>query len=524
MSLNQNVASGPRTCKKCPSFLADQKQRDTMGTDVSGPICAIRMLPLIMPRQPTDAQNRAMSHVASDCSHFGKDVDLKVMPNEYAPTLNVGMDKVAINSVADDQTNARCSDCVHYVRSQEVQADTGWTASLCKASGGLMLDSRLNFYARSCGTFKRRVGPAPRSGNLSSFVFFPYFSNTFGKVDAAAAYRKAVKEQLHPSQYPTDREVTASQKARGIRAWRKITDPEGYGAPTYLPIYDPAAFSEDLRSLIPVPDGDNRPDLYADYGGNLYSIAVIWRELDETPALWGAGGTGKTEFGNYLAWLMQAPYHRISIHAASELDDIMGKMLFEGGETKFHYGRFPRAWKSPGIIQLDEPNTGPNELWQALRPLTDNSKILVLDQNKNERIPRGPDTYLKMAMNPSWDPRNVGANVLGDADSSRLMHMFFELPPPEIEVAIIQVRLESDGWQLSDQQVRSLMAVATDLRQASASGSLHTSWGIRHQIKVARALKWFSPIAAYRRAVGDALEPSQLEFVLGAVGANFEMG
>lgn len=524
MSTANPVARGLKTCSGCPSFLADSKQQATMGTDVNGPICASRMIPLIMPRQPKDAQNRAMQHIASDCKDYGKEVNLSRMPTEYAPTMPAGMDKVAITSVADDQTNARCSDCVHFVKSAEVSSETGWIASLCKATGSLMPDTKLSFYARACGQFKRRVGPSARTGNLTSFVWFPYFSPTFGKVDAAANYRKAISDQLHPSQYQTDREVTASHASRGIRAWRRIEDPEGYGAPTYLPIYDPNFFSEGLRVLVPKPEGDNRPDMYADHNGYLYSIAVMWRELDETPAWWGQGGVGKTEFANHLAWLMQAPFHRISINAASELDDVMGKMLFEGNETKFHYGRLPSAWKSPGVILLDEPNTGPNELWQAIRPLTDNAKTLVLDQNKSERIPRGPDTYLAMAMNPQWDPRNIGTNTIGDADSSRLMHMFFDLPPQDVEVAIVQVRLGLDGWQLDDKQIRALMGVATDLRQASTNGSLHTSWGIRHQIKVARALKWWSPVVAYRRAVGDALEPSQLEFVLGAVNSHFQIG
>lgn len=524
MSVAKNAIPGKRNCTQCPSFLVDGTQRETMGADISGPLCAIKMLPLVMPSQPRDAQGRALASNAINCSEFGKEVELKTMPHEYAPTLGVGVDKVAISAAADDQTNARCSDCVHFVRSAEVQSETGWTASLCKSTGSLMPDNKLQYYAKQCGSFKRRVGPVPRNGNLTSFAFLPYFSPNFGKVDVAANYRRSVRDQIHPSQYVTDREVTESHKRRGIRAWRRVDDPDNYGASTYLPIYEPQSFSPELQLLVPKPEGDNRPDLYADHGGHLYSMAVMWRELDETPAWWGQGGVGKTEFANHLAWLMQAPFHRVSINSASELDDIMGKMLFEQNETKFHYGRFPRAWKSPGVILLDEPNTGPNELWQALRPLTDNSKVLVLDQNKSEQIPRGPDTYLAMAMNPQWDPRNVGTNTIGDADSSRLMHMFFELPPEDIEVAIVQVRLEMDGWQLDDKQVRALMGVARDLRQASINGSLHTSWGIRHQIKVARALKWWNPVVAYRRAVGDALEPSQLEFVLGAVNSHYQMG
>lgn len=512
---------GGRSCTRCPSFLADAKQRATMGSDISGPICGSKMLPLVMPLQPRDAKERAFAHQAKGCNKFGIDVELSELKPESAPILNVGGDPDALAQTPDDQTNARCGDCVFFVTSKEVSENTGWTSSLCRRNGTLMLDTRLSQYAKYCGTFKRRIGPMSRSGNLTKFVFMPYLSPTFGRVDAAAEYRKAARNVQNPLDYQTDREVTPAQANRGIQAWRRIVDPEGYGADTYLPIYNPESFDPDLRALVPKIEGDRRPDLYADHHGYLYSIAVLWRELDEAPAWWGQGGVGKTEFGNYLAWLMQSPFGRLSITAASELDDVMGKMRFENNETIFQYGRLPSMWRRPGVILLDEPNTGPNDLWQAIRPLTDNSKVLVLDQNRGERIPRGPDTYLALAMNPDWSPLNIGTNALGDADSSRLMHMFFALPPEDIEKEIIQARLDLDGWELDLARMKSLMGVAKDLRAACENGNLHSSWGIRHQIKVARALKWWPPVVAYRRAIADALEPQQLELVLGCVNAHF---
>lgn len=514
-------AVGGRSCTQCPSFLADAKQRTMMGSDISAPICATKMLPLVMPKQPRDARDRAFAHQAKGCDKFGNPVEFNSLGPDYAPMLNVGGDGTAIGAVPDDQTNARCSDCMFFVQSREVSESTGWTASLCRASGSLMLDNKLPQYAARCGTFKRRMGPMSKSGNLSKFVFMPYLSPTFGKVDAAALYRKAARDMMNPLDYVTDREVTPAHAARGIQAWRRIVDPEGYGADTFLPVYNPASFRDDIRELVPQIDEDNHPELYADHNGYLYSIAVLWMELNESPAWWGQGGVGKTEFARHLAWLMQSPFSRISITASSELDDIIGKMRFEKNETVFQYGRLPKMWQEPGVILLDEPNTGPNDLWQALRPLTDDSKVLVLDQNRNEKLRRGIDTRLALAMNPDWSPLNVGTNTLGDADNSRLMHMYFALPPEDVEKEIIQARVGLDGWELDPARMKSLMGVAKDLRAASDNGNLHTSWGIRHQIKTARALKWWSPIVAYRRAIADSLEPSQLEFVLGVVNAHF---
>lgn len=519
MAVVKPTATGGKSCASCPSFLADHKQRQTMGSNIGGPICGIKMLPLLAPAQPRDAQSRALAFNASDCDKFGVEVDFKVMDSKYAPDLIVGADSQAMLAEPDDQRNSRCGDCVHYVSSSEMSEHKGWTASLCRATGSLMPDDRLPSYAAKCGRFKMRIGPKSRSGNLGYFIFFKQFDSAFGKVDLVSEYRKSLANALDPASHPTDREVTVAHKERGIISWRKIVDPEGYGAPTYLPVYDINSFPEELRGLVPQTGDDEHPEMYADHNGFLYTIAVMWQELDETPAWWGQGGVGKTEFARYLAWLMQGPFNRLNITSSTDLDDLVGKMRFENGETVYQYGRLPSAWKNPGVLLLDEPNTGPPDVWQVLRPLTDNSRMLVLDQNRGERIPRGRDTYLAMAMNPAWDPRNVGTQNIGDADNSRLMHMFFSLPPAALEVEIIQKRVALDGWQLSAQQSKALMGVANDLR--GQGEALHTTWGIRHQIKAARALKWFTPQVAYRRAVGDSLEPSQLELILTSVNSHF---
>src|SRR5688500_12122255 len=230
---------GGRSCVSCPSFLADNKQRDTMGGDISGPICGSKMLPLIMPTQPKDAKDRAFASIAGSCDSYGKQVSFSTMSVEYAPALSVGGDAESISAIPDLQQNARCGDCTHYVRSADVHEKTGWTASLCRAQGSLMLDNKLPYYARTCGQFKRHVGPKNPRMSLEKFVFLPTFSPTFGKIDLVAQYLKSFKGGFNPTDYQTDREVTARHTERGIRAWRRIADPEGYGADTYLPIYDP---------------------------------------------------------------------------------------------------------------------------------------------------------------------------------------------------------------------------------------------------------------------------------------------
>lgn len=516
-----HAAPGAKSCVTCPSFLEGAKQTSTLGTNLGAPICGRKMLPLISPRQTREAATRALGHIASNCKFHGETVRLDPLPASSAPQLPIGIPgTVAEPSSSDKATAPNCLTCEHYVSAGQVQREYGWTGSLCLANGTLMPDARLLSYAKSCGKYVRQVG-ARRAPSFTGFTLLPAFSDTFGKIDTSKVYNELLDHYVDPSEWPTDRPVTDKQEARGIRAWRKIEDPEGYGEPVYLPVFDKNFFSEDERALIPQASDPEAPHLYADHGGIMYAMAVVWMQLDDTPAAWGQGGTGKTELGRHMSWMMQLPFHRIVINAASEIDDIAGKILFEGGQTVVHLGRLSQAWIKPGIILLDEPNTGPNDVWQLIRPLTDNSRLLTLDNLKGQRLKRHIDCFFYLAMNPAWDPRNVGAHEIGDADSSRLTHMFFELPPREVEEAIIQRRVKLDKWEVPTKQLKALMDTAREIRELSDQGTIHTTWGVRHNIKVARLLRWFHPTVAYRRAAGDALEPSQWELLSTVVTSHF---
>jgi MoxR-like ATPase len=106
---------------------------------------------------------------------------------------------------------------------------------------------------------------------------------------------------------------------------------------------------------IPHTGDDEHPEDYRDHGLYVYKTAVLWTELDETPALWGQAGTGKTEFFRHMAWLMQLPFIRFSINGSTEVDELEGQDAYtEGVGTHFEYGRFAKAWQSPCVIVVDE--------------------------------------------------------------------------------------------------------------------------------------------------------------------------
>jgi hypothetical protein len=65
--------------------------------------------------------------------------------------------------------------------------------------------------------------------------------------------------------------------------------------------------------------------------------------------------------------------------------------------------------------------------------------------------------------------------------------------------------------------LNTIMQIAKELRELGENGTLNATWGVRQQIKVARALQFFSMPEAYRLAAADYLEPEQRELIISEV-------
>lgn len=514
----------PRSCASCPSFLKPEQSVSKFKKSIGAPMCGRFGTILGRPGMTPGQANKLQTHIGTKCPSFGEP-----MPPVPLPEMNGGLKfEVALPDIdlrvpADTEVAKTavktCGQCSKFIRDDTVALELGWTTGMCAAKGRLILPNRQTYEARDCDY--REFGAVRTT--TTGVHLLPEYEDAFQSADPIKTYFASKGSEVLPHEYPTDKEVTLEDRATGIRAWRLVKDPAGSGNEVYLPGYDPEFFGIEERAKIPRSGDDEHPELYVDHFGGVYLAAVTWTELDETPALWGEAGVGKTELFRHLAWLMCLPFERISITRSTELDDLAGKMHFNTEDgTYFKYGRLPRSWTKPSIICLDEPNVGPPDVWQFIRPLTDNSKQLVLDMNEGERLPRHQDCYFGLAMNPAWDPKNVGAEQIGDADASRLFHVFIEMPPPELEREIIKNRVKLDGWELSGKQIDMLMAIAEELRGLCAEGTLPITWAIRPQIKVARALRWFEPITAYRRAVGDFLEPEAAAALLDVVRAHVD--
>ncbi len=512
-----------KSCLNCINYISSvdsHVQRSTYGgkpTDLG--TCRVKGFIIEAPEtMSTDDVNERAEALAETCDAYQSGgLSTKV-------TLRIGVGAPPAPAKTTGPAK-NCRACHYFVPPARVHERINVAMGACAKFGQLVPDLKSAEVAKNCGASQRVEAvtdvDAHHKALLDSILLDPDLERYLTPHDTRVAAGDRIDTSIEPSTYPTDKPVTPAQEKAGVRAWRKITDGK---RELYLPIFRRDFFDPIEQAKIPNTGDDEHPEEYVDHMALTFTVAALWFHLDETPELNGKAGTGKTEFFRYMAWLMQIPFERISITADSNIDDIAGKMHFENNHTQFKYGRIPKAWQKPGVIVLDEPNTGPPEVWQFIRPLTDNSKQLVLDQNEGETIKRSPFTFLGMAMNPSWDPLNVGAEQIGDADGGRLMHIYVDLPDRPTEIGIIRKRCNLDGFMIEDSVLDKVMDVAATLRDMSDNGELPLSWGIRNQIKVARAMAWFDVIRAYRLAVLDYLEPETRVMVEEVVNAHFGKG
>jgi AAA domain (dynein-related subfamily) len=508
-----------RSCLNCPSLLpADDSH--FFKKAIGAPVCARYGKPIGRATSSEFEKQNIARQFAATCPSYGEPKPLTPNWEEARFLVMLPDPKVlGVTPVSPDLVTS-CAGCKNFVRDDIVAKDLGWTTSLCAAKGRLLLANRYTLEAKHCDV--KDFGSVRT--DTTGLTFLPEYEDNFmGAADPVRAMKKALENFIDPRDYVTDRPVDPKDEHR-IRAWRKIVDPLT-GNEVFLPIYRRDFFDEAQRRLIPTTGDEEHPEDYIDHGGYVFKTAVLWTELDETPALWGQAGTGKTEFFRHMAWLMQMPFLRFSITGSTEVDELIGTMRYtEGVGTHFNYGRFAKAWSTPCVMVVDEWNVGTPDVQQVLRPCIDNSKQLVIDANDGERLDRDLDCYLGVAMNPAWDVLNVGANMISDADANRLMHFFVELPPLEIEREIIRKRCSHDGWEIPDDMLQTVLSIATDIRALTNDGTLMITWGIRPQLKAARALRWFDWLTSYKMAAGDFLEPEQQQLLLDAVRTHTESG
>lgn len=507
-----STTEAPRSCADCPGCLTDTQVRATFsgnfgaGTDLCGTHGHVLSIP------GSDAVNVSIKrNFAKICPTYGEN---------RAPTA-VPQARVAVVVDLPEHTETKlsnCTSCKHFIPAEVVKQEFGWDAPMCGAQGRLLLAHRLRVEPQECGSASSGIPRTSTMGVIMTRVYDPPI--VLGVSDVATAITDG--SFVEPLEYVSDRPLTADDKAHGIRAWRKLVHPR-YGElkkPVWLPIFDPSAFTEAERAMIPKTDDDEHPELYNDHQNLVYQAAVAMVGLDKAPVLTGEAGCGKTEMFRHLAWLCQMPFLRISVTKFTEPDDIIGGTMFEANETIWYDGRLTNGYRRPWVIVIDEWNTAQDALLQTFRPMTDNSKQLVRESAKGkdvirQEVSRHDWCLLGFTQNPSWDLKYVGTNQLSNADEERCLWVAVDLPSEEVERSILVNACIANGYEIEAKTLDAIMAVAKDIRALTdpRRPTLSISWGLRPQIAVAQLTEYQSLMGAYKMVAIDRLEPTQGDII-----------
>ncbi len=271
----------------------------------------------------------------------------------------------------------------------------------------------------------------------------------------------------------------------------------------WLPYFDVESFPEAVRADIPAENDE----AYFSHSDLLYKMAVAYA-TDSVCALWGDAGVGKTEAVEHIARITRQPFKRISIKWATQVDDLIGRWTLRDGSMEWIDGRFTRAWRLPYLVCIDEPNTGKDEVWQALRAPFDGAQMLVLDEKDGEQIPRHPFARVFTAMNPGWDARFSGTRPLNDADVDRMQHIYVPYPPAEVEKKILMAKAPNAVTE-NEETVDSILKVARDVRSAVKAKTIRISFGLRKVLRWAEAMQYMTPLTAFDQAVTAWMEPNE---------------
>lgn len=453
-------------------------------------------------------------YMAMTCGAYGQPAPAKAPEQPATKIFEPDDELVTAAAIAPTDTLMNCRNCSNCVNQVSVKRETGFPFDACLAKGKIIIQARKECIGCQ---FAQKGKPQDTLGGLN---FLEQYEPGFRLPTEQVISRiVGAGSTTDPGEYVTDKELNDDDRANGIRSWRRLTDPEGTGNEAWLPVFEPGIFTEDELSMVPQLGDHTHPETYVDYAGLTYAFAAEAFELQETLVLQGDPGLGKTEFARHVAYLMQVPFRRFSFTSASEVDDMIGKMMFDPEKgTYFHRGRLVDAYARPGVMVLDELNLAEPALREALRPLFDNNKQLVLDAGMGEQVTRDDFCFLVIAQNPSWDIRNTGAREGDDADYNRLAVIDVPYPPDVVERHIIVERCKLDGYKIPDVTVDLIVRIAADIRESAAQGLIPFTWGIRQQIKVARKTQFYNLLTSYRRSALDFYEPETREIVIKIVG------
>jgi len=155
----------------------------------------------------------------------------------------------------------------------------------------------------------------------------------------------------------------------------------------------------------------------------------------------GPTGCGKTRFVEYMAEKLSRPLITISCNEDTTATDLLGRHLFQGGDTVWCDGPLTRGVRENAIVYLDEIAEARADAMVAIHPLSDNRRELFLDRT-GENLKANENFMLVISFNPGYQK---SLRELKPSTRQRFIGLSFYYPSEEkeVEILIAETKLES---------------------------------------------------------------------------------
>lgn len=180
----------------------------------------------------------------------------------------------------------------------------------------------------------------------------------------------------------------------------------------------------------------------------------------------GPTATGKTTLVEKICYDNQIPYHDVPCTDGTEVEDYLGSVRIESGNTYFQEGSITRAVQAGGIICLDEINFARPAVLNAIHPMSDNRKEVHVPEYSRP-IKAHDKTRLFATMNVG--DIYFGTNDLNQATRRRFpITVEMDYLDRDIEKELLMEKTKINNAKLAD----SVVKILNRCRQAQKSGEL----------------------------------------------------
>lgn len=205
--------------------------------------------------------------------------------------------------------------------------------------------------------------------------------------------------------------------------------------------------------------------------------------------LYGDSGTGKTEICQLIAKLLTG--REVKTHDMSTKQDAVASMIGSHrydaakGGSYFDRARFVDDIQSEGLVLLDELNRSPYTATNLLFPTLDNRREFYLDYatGDQERVVKVNENCVFIAT-ANIGPSFSGTVPIDPALKSRFKTIQLTYPPQKDEVELLMLK---SG--ITEREAKSIVQVATSIRELYKTGDLSESVSMRHTYEAAGMVK-----------------------------------